>query len=57
MIIPTGQSQVLPVLLLGEDIAALFNVPGIAVMLRRLEFISVKLKIFTEVPTMYQGLF
>lgn len=39
---PARQFLVLPILLLGEDTAAFFNMPGIPEVPRRLQLISVK---------------
>ena len=42
--IPAGQSQILSVLLLGEDAAAHLNKLHVPELPRRLKFISIKLK-------------
>lgn len=55
--IPAGQSQILSVLLLGEDAAARLNKLHVPELPRRLKLISIKLKKKNEVPATGQGWF
>ena len=54
---PAGQSQILSVLLLGEDAAARVNRLHVPELPRRLKLISIKLKKKNAVPAMGQGWF